>query len=720
MIYINQVYQYTADAQRIRIIDIEEPYVYVVNIDTTSAMPKKELLSQLKTEIEQRELLKVADPYARTILDSDLTSVQIKKRDEDWENVEKFILPIMKELLRKQGREAKIRKICLETGLGKTKVKKLLTRYWQRGMNKNAMLPDYANSGGRGKVKTLSNEKVGRPRRVMIDGEYRSGINITEEVKIQFEHAINKYYRKQNNYSLKDVYHFILRDFYSDRYKKNGEYHYRVWEANRIPSYDQFYYWFKKFEDPKKDIEFRKSVKEYELKHRPLLSNSKIETNGPGTRFQVDATIADVYLVSSFDVNRIIGRPVVYAIVDVYSRIVTGIYVGLEGPSWLGAMMALDNMVADKVDFCKQYNIDITEEQWPTHHIPEIIIADRGEFEGYAVEGLINNINIKIENTTAYRGDLKGIVERKFRTINGKVKQKTPGAIQKEYRERGDRDYRLDATLNLKEFTALIIMLILQHNHKIIDKYPMEKEMITDGIVPTPINLWNWGIQNRKGRLRTVDRNVFRLNVLPRGRATISRAGIKFKNLLYGSKKAIEEQWYAKLKNKRIDIVYDPRHLGKIYIPNDNGVDYETCLLLEPSQQYKSDFLEDVIFQHQLQNELMEQERNSQVQLRINTETMMEQIIKKAEQKKKKSQNQLTSKKEKVASIRNNKMIEKAINREIEKFDLWPTPISDEQPAEIIDFESQSKIETQSEKKTSSRLIEKIKEKRNEEYGKKD
>ena len=44
---------------------------------------------------------------------------------------------------------------------------------------------------------------------------------------------------------------------------------------------------------------------------------------------------------------------------------------------------------------------------------------------------LINNLNIKIENTTAYRGDLKGIVERKFRTINGKVKQKAPGAIQK-------------------------------------------------------------------------------------------------------------------------------------------------------------------------------------------------------------------------------------------------------------------------------------------------
>nr|WP_258182496.1 Mu transposase C-terminal domain-containing protein [Macrococcus caseolyticus] len=161
----------------------------------------------------------------------------------------------------------------------------------------------------------------------------------------------------------------------------------------------------------------------------------------------------------------------------------------------------------------------------------------------------------------------------------------------------------------------------------------MEKEMITDGIVPTLINLWNWGIQNRKGRLRTVDRDILSLNELPRGRATISRAGIKFKNFLYGSKRAIEEQWYAKLKNKSIDIVYDLRHLDKIYIPSDNGMDYEICILLEPSQQYKLDFLEDVVFQQQLRNELEEEERAKQIQLTINADTMMDQIIKAAEKR---------------------------------------------------------------------------------------
>lgn len=715
MIYINQVLQYTTESQRIRIVEIEEPYVYMVNIDTTSAMPKKELYDHLELELAQNNLLVVADPFAKAISESELTPIQKSKRDEDWRNVEKFLLPNMKVLLKKKGREEKITEIVSESGLGKTKVKKLLSRYWQRGMNKNALLPDYKNSGGKGKSKKLGDDKIGRPRRITINGEYRSGINITDDIKTQFEYAINKYYRKANNYTLKDVYHFILRDFYSDRYKENGEFQYRIWESNRIPSYDQFYYWFKKFEDPKKDIEFRKSVKEYDLKHRPLLSNSTVETIGPGTRFQIDATPGDIYLVSEYDSNRIIGRPVIYAVIDVYSRIVTGVYVGLEGPSWLGAMMTLDNMVANKVEFCKQYNIEITEEQWPTHHLPGIILADKGEFEGHGVEGLINNEFIKIENAATFRGDLKGIVERKFRTINGKVKQKLPGAIQKEYRERGDRDYRLDATLNLKDFTKIIITLILEHNHKIIDKYPMEKEMIADGIVATPINLWNWGIASRRGRPAAVrDRNIFRLNILPRGRATISRSGIIFKNLLYGSKRFIEEQWHIKLKGKSIEIVYDPRNPEKIYIPNDIGTDYETCYLLEPSQQYKNDFLEDVIFQQQLRKDLDEEAKNTQAQLKIDADAKIDDIIKKA--KKSNTKSKTTSKKEKLSSIRDNRLIEKEVNRAKEIFDL-DSNVSHEN-TEVIEFDSIAKIEEQTEVKASSRLLEKIKRKRDEAYGK--
>ncbi|GAA0752021.1 hypothetical protein [Clostridium sartagoforme] len=122
--------------------------------------------------------------------------------------------------------------------------------------------------------------------------------------------------------------------------------------------------------------------------------------------------------------------------------------------------------------------------------MPDIIIADRGEFEGYNAENLINNLNVKIENTSPYRGDLKGIVERSFRTLNEKIKHKTPGAIQKEFRKRGDQDYRLDATLTLEDFTKIYINIVLHHNNKIIEKYPLEKAMLEDEVVPTPTNLW--------------------------------------------------------------------------------------------------------------------------------------------------------------------------------------------------------------------------------------
>src|SRR5699024_12660172 len=83
-------------------IDIEEPHVYIVNIDTSSAMPRKELYSSLTTDIKQGELLAISDPYAKMISEGDLTEVQIRKREEDWETIQKYCVPNMQDLLRNQ------------------------------------------------------------------------------------------------------------------------------------------------------------------------------------------------------------------------------------------------------------------------------------------------------------------------------------------------------------------------------------------------------------------------------------------------------------------------------------------------------------------------------------------------------------------------------------------------------------------------------------------
>lgn len=688
MIAINSVFKYidSKNDEKIRIVDIVNSYVYITNINGATSMPRKEIIDTILQDINAEKLVLVKDPFIRIIDEKDLSELQINKREKDWEVIKTYWEGNKYDLLEKNLRAKKFEEISKDTGLSISKVKKLFSRYWQRGMTKNAMLPDYINSGARGKERNLTKNKVGRPKRADFHGELIEGINITTEVKQHFQIAINKYYRNNNKISLKETYTLILRDFYSDIFKEDNKIKYRVWDESRIPTYNQFYYWVKKLEDVKKDIIFREGEKEFNLKNRELLSNSKQETDGPGARFQIDATIADIYLVSSLNRNRIIGRPVVYAIIDVFSRLITGIYVGLEGPSWIGAMMALDNMVEDKVEYCKKYDIEIEEEQWPSKHLPEIIIADRGEFEGYSVENLINNLNIRIENTAPYRGDLKGIVERSFRTTNEKIKHKTPGSIQKEFRKRGDRDYRLDATLTLVEFTRIYVNIVLHHNNKIIEKYPMDKEMIADGIVSIPLNLWKWGMENRKGRLKIVDRELFRLNILPKGKASISRAGIRFKGLYYSSEKAIQEQWFINLKLRSIEIVYDPRNINKIYIPYNNGIEFDECYLVDTSIQYKDCLLEEIIFNQELEVELKEKELQEQNQNNIDLEKEIEKIVKAAKKEKSNDTDYNKSSKEKLKGIKKNRTIEKELIRYNEKFELGESIEKSEKVAEVIEL----------------------------------
>lgn len=69
MITINSVFKYTdkEDGERIRVVDIIENNIYVVNIDSVTSMPKKEDLKKLEEEIETGRLIKIKDPFTKII-----------------------------------------------------------------------------------------------------------------------------------------------------------------------------------------------------------------------------------------------------------------------------------------------------------------------------------------------------------------------------------------------------------------------------------------------------------------------------------------------------------------------------------------------------------------------------------------------------------------------------------------------------------------------------
>lgn len=64
--------------------------------------------------------------------------------------------------------------------------------------------------------------------------------------------------------------------------------------------------------------------------------------------------------------------------------------------------MALVNAATDKVPFCQEYGIPITDEEWSCYHLPYTLLADRGELLGIPIETLSKNLDVKIENTASY------------------------------------------------------------------------------------------------------------------------------------------------------------------------------------------------------------------------------------------------------------------------------------------------------------------------------
>jgi hypothetical protein len=592
--------------ERILWIDSDYSLCFTIDINDKKALPMKRNINSL-TELlkEDRLELEIEEPFKIYFNESELSDKQKNTRNNRWEII-KDLATVEPDIYIDYKRGKQIKALIGEKTEKKKYIYQYLRLYWQRGMHLNALLADYSRSGLRGESKKLGEKKVGRPRLY----KDNPGINVTEEVKQVFLIGITRY-KPSNKRSLKDCFEQIKRDFFAEgeRYE-NGRKITIIKED--APSLEQFRYWYNQNVDPEKRNITKKGKTRHLLEDRPVLDISDSNRRGPGWRYQIDATVADVYLVSEKNPNWIIGRPIVYIVMDVFSRMVAGMYVGLEGPSYLGALMALVNTASDKVKFCKEYGIDITEDMWPVKHFPDKLLADRGELKGPKVEQLIESFGVRMENTPPYRADWKGIVEQYFRLLNLKVKPLVPGAVTKE-KIRGERNYALDAVLTLTEFRKIIINAILHHNnYHFLKHYKPDDEMLKEEVPLYPVDLWKWGIKRSSGRLKFFQEDFVKLRLLPRKQeASITEYGIHFeRGMYYSCDRAIKEQWFqeaAMKKSWKITVAYDPRCIKYIYILNKDG-SYEVCRLLEHLRQYEELQYDDFVFIRKMQKRLEEKE----------------------------------------------------------------------------------------------------------------
>ncbi|MGF7060514.1 hypothetical protein [Brassicibacter mesophilus] len=140
------------------------------------------------------------------------------------------------------------------------------------------------------------------------------------------------------------------------------------------------------------------------------------------------------------------------------------------------------------------------------------------------------------------------------------------------------------------------------------------------------------------------------------------------------------------------------------------------CYLLEKSRQYKDHLLEEIIFQQELKEELIDRESIQQTQLNIDLDKEIEHIVKKAEKKRKITVVETTSKTRKIKGIKENRQLEKELNRIDEAFE-----IGKKENKEGIIKEFNKKTEKKEEQKDirHEMIMSKLRKKRDESLGKK-
>ena len=660
-IFRNQIFlqKETGEQYRVLWISPDTQYTYWINMNSRSSMPEKMEILEIQEMLDCDALEEREETGNINMI---LTSLDQERRDRLWGLLKDALLDEPR-IYEPHKRAEHLKRIAASSGVQMTNLYRYLAEYWRGGQTPDAFVTHYKKCGGKGKSRVASVKKLGRPSKSTLG----FGKKLQERDFRNFEKAIRKYYLTRYEPTFQLTYEKLLADFYTVAVKdEDGMERLELLPPEELPSMGQFRYWYRKNRSIQEEVQKREGDIKYELTSRSLLGKSDYGLMGPGAKYQIDATVGDIYLVSQFDRSNIIGRPVMYFILDAFSRMVTGMYVGLEGPSWIGAMMAIYNAASDKVAYCQEFGVSITPEEWPCHHIPACILADRGEMESRKADQLVSMLGIRIENTPPYRADLKGIIEQHFRTINTNSTVFLPGKVKPDMSERGGKDYRLDAKLDIRQFTAIIIKCVLYYNNfHYMGFFEKSRQMMEAGVEAIPVKLWNWGIRFCSGALRVVSEEKAKFALMPSEKASVTSKGIRFRGLYYSSQEAVENLWFEKARSKgsyKITVSYDPRDMGRIYAWDGADGTYLICDLLDWEEKFSGKQLAEV--QYEQEKEKLEKSRHHalETEAKINLGREIESIVKQAEQA-----SESTSKRSKAERLRGIKQNRKEEREQIRK-----------------------------------------------------
>ena len=456
-----------------------------------------------------------------------------------------------------------LKKTMEDLGIQRDAAWRAIRRFLQSGLDMAAIVDGRSLRSGKRNPYKYS-KKTGHPTMNALG----KGVPLTDEIRTYFDEAIKDFLIGRAK-TKKDAYMTMIEKHFINEEEIPTGIRVSVLPDNLRPTLKQFLN-YTRVRVPQEEIDKAKtSAREQRNNKRLLLSDNLQGVMGPGDLWEVDECEIDLSLVSVENPSVTVGRPIVYVMIDVYTRMIVAYSVAFDNNSVLGITNCFLNLLDDKQELCNRFGIQIGADEWPSKILPLRLRSDYGaEYISHAMDTICCKLGVAKELVSPATGSLKGQVEQLFHQIHAAQNSllEGKGLIEKRY----DSNHHQEAILNIQEFEAVLLTYIVGHNRKYMEKYPLTKDMRQQNVEPRPIDLWKYGV-SLNGSPRPITNEVmFRHSLLLPVKASVGRAGITFKGLFYinlQDEALLRDMYLASThgKKKLESACIDPRNISHLY-----------------------------------------------------------------------------------------------------------------------------------------------------------
>jgi len=180
-------------------------------------------------------------------------------------------------------------------------------------------------------------------------------------------------------------------------------------------------------------------------------------------RVEIDHTPIDLLVVCK-ETRMVLGRPWLTLVLDRKSRMILGFYISFHAPSAYSVLYALRMAILPKEALVAA--IDGIRSPWPARGIPRLLVLDNGmELHSDALEKFTLEAAIEIQYCGAANPEMKGAVERMFRTLSHDLFHQMPGTVFHCVAARGDYPSEKLAAIDINVLTNVLIKWIVDVYH---------------------------------------------------------------------------------------------------------------------------------------------------------------------------------------------------------------------------------------------------------------